>query len=125
VLRLYKKQKLCSSVAIDLLFAPSQGAKRALVYPLRALWRNNPERRCDAPIQMLVSIPKKRLRNAVDRVKMRRRVREAFRLNHQDYPIPEGMRIDLAFIYVANGTEPYQAVEQAVRKILKELKIEN
>lgn len=123
MLRLYKKQKLCSSVAIDLLFASSQEAGKALVYPLRALWRNNPTRRCDAPVQMLISIPKKRLRNAVDRVKMRRRVREAFRLNHQNYSIPEGMRIDLAFIYVANNPEPYSAVEQAVCRILGKLAV--
>lgn len=116
--RLYKKQKLCSTVAIGLLFGSAPGTHRTLTYPLRAVWRENPGRRCDAPVQMLISIPKKRLRHAVDRVKMRRRVREAFRLNHQSFPFPEGARIDLAFIYVGSNLEPYTAVEQAVRRIL-------
>lgn len=116
--RLYKKQKLCSTVAISLLFASAPGTHRTLAYPLRAVWRGNPGRRCDAPVQMLISIPKKRLRHAVDRVKMRRRVREAFRLNHQSFPLTEGSRVDLAFIYVGSVPEPYSAVEQAVCRIL-------
>lgn len=120
-MRLYKKQKLCSSVAIDLLFASGADSRRALAYPLRAIWRENPGRRCDAPLQMLISVPKKRLRHAVDRVKMRRRVREAFRLNQSAYPLPEGARVDMAFIYVANGLESYAAVEQAVCRLLDKM----
>ena len=125
-LRLYKKEKLCSAIAISQLF----GAERpkdsstaeihsALAYPLRCVWRENNRRRSDAPIQFLISIPKKRLRHAVDRVLMRRRVREAFRLNHQEFPQPGSRRIDVAFIYIGNGTEPYAKVECAVQRLLK------
>lgn len=119
--RLYKKQKLCSTVAIDKLFAPASGAARTLAYPLRAIWRNNPGRRCDAPLQMLISVPKKRLRHAVDRVLMRRRIREAFRLNFESCRLTDDARIDLAFIYVANTPEPYPAVAQAMRRILDKI----
>lgn len=119
--RLYKKQKLCSQVAIDMLFAPGAGCQAALSYPLRAIWRLNPGRRCDAPLQMLISVPKKRLRHAVDRVKMRRRAREAFRLWQHEHPAPEGARVDMAFIYVASRLEPYAAVERAVRRLLRDM----
>ena len=119
--RLYKKQKLCSTVAIDKLFAPASGASRTLAYPLRAIWRNNPGRRCDAPLQMLISVPKKRLRHAVDRVLMRRRIREAFRLNVGSCRLADDARIDLAFIYVANTPESYPAVAQAMRRILDKI----
>ncbi len=117
--RLYKKQKLCSRVAIDMLFASSPGTHRALAFPLRAVWRDNPGRRSDAPVQMLISIPKKRLRHAVDRVKMRRRVREAFRLNHQDFPMPQGARIDMVFVYVSSSLESYDVAEHAMRRLLE------
>jgi len=83
--------------------------------------RRNSRRSSDAPVAFLISVPKKRLRHAVDRVLMRRRVREAFRLNHHSYPLPEGERVDVAFVYVANGTTPYQAVENAVKRLLKGL----
>lgn len=121
-LGLYKKQKLCSATAIEQLFGSGGAEFSRLVYPLRAVARQNDRRRSDAPIAFLISVPKKRLHHAVDRVTMRRRVREAFRLHHQQYPLPEGSRIDLAFIYVANGLMPYAAVERAMTRILDSLK---
>ena len=118
---LYKKQKLCSTRAIDNLFAQGGADFSRLCYPLRAIACRNDRRSSDAPIAFLISVPKKRLRHAVDRVLMRRRVREAFRLNHAEFAMAEGLRIDLAFIYVANELLPYSAVEKAVRKILAAL----
>lgn len=118
---LYKKQKLCSARATEILFAQGGADFSRLCYPLRAIARNNPGRRSDAPVAFLISVPKKRLRHAVDRVRMRRLVREAFRLNHRSYPMPEGIRADLAFVYVADCLLPYSAVESAVKRILKAL----
>ena len=121
MLRLYKKQKLCSPTAIAQLFGRQPDTSSALAHPLRAVWRQNPGRRSDAPAQFMISVPKKRLRHAVDRVAMRRRIREAYRLLHQEYPLPEGARIDVAFIYVANTLEPYARIEKAMRRILTAL----
>ena len=117
--RLYKKEKLCSAVAIEQLFSRDSHTDGALAYPLRAVWRLNPRRSSDAPLCFLVSVPKKRLRHAVDRVLMRRRTREAFRLLHHDHQPAEGRRIDVAFIYIANGTEPYARVARAMSRLLK------
>ena len=47
-------------------------------------------------------MPKKRIRGAVGRVVMRRRIREAFRLNKGAYVGLCGIKVDVAFIYVAN-----------------------
>ncbi len=117
-LRLYKKEKLCSTVAIDMLFSRGETSYATLAFPLRAVWRENPQRHSDAPIQFLISIPKKRLRHAVDRVQMRRRVREAYRLLHHNYALPEGIRLDVAFVYVASELQPYKSVEKAMKRIL-------
>jgi ribonuclease P protein component len=119
--RLYKKEKLCSQIAINQLFAPgADDTKSTLAYPLRAVWRENNRRHSDAPIQFLISIPKKRLRHAVDRVTMRRRVREAYRLNHQQLEV-KGVKIDVAFIFVGAKLIEYSAVERAVKKILTQI----
>ncbi len=117
-LRLYKKEKLCSTVAIEQLFSRSGAVESALAYPLRAVWRHNAKRHSDAPVAFVISVPKKRLRHAVDRVTMRRRIREAYRLCRPAFPMPQGTRIDLAFVYVANALLPYQAVERAVNRIM-------
>lgn len=113
---LYKKQKLCSQIAIDNLF--SGGDLSRLAFPIRMVVRRNDRRHSDAPIAFLISIPKKRLRHAVDRVLMRRRIREAFRLNHAEFALPEGTRVDVAFIYVSNKLESYVHVERAMRRLL-------
>ena len=118
---LYKKQKLCSATAIDMLFGSGGAEFSRLAYPLRAVARRNDGRRSDSPVAFLISVPKKRLHHAVARVKMRRRIREAFRLNHQRFTLPEGCRVDLAFIYVGNKLMHYQATERAMCRILEAL----
>lgn len=117
-LRLYKKEKLCSTVAVEQLFMRGSDTTGALDYPLRAVWRPNPRRHSDAPVAFLISVPKKRLRHAVDRVAMRRRIREAYRLQRHLYPMPPGTRLDLAFVYVADRLMPYSAVHAAMGKLL-------
>lgn len=121
---LNKSDKLCSPTAIDQLF--SRGAdtllpgtiSSAMAYPLRAVWRSEHNRSTGSQVQFLISIPKKRLRHAVDRVKMRRRVREAYRLNRHDFENPDKGPVDLAFIYVANELKDYKTVERSVCRIL-------
>ncbi len=120
-LRLYKKEKLCSNTAINMLFQPGGTSQAMLAYPLRAVWRQNDGRYCDAPMQFLISVPKKRLHHAVDRVMIRRRIREAYRLNHHNYTLPNDAKIDVAFIYIANSLLPYKTIEKAVKKILKNI----
>ena len=89
--------------------------------PCAPVWRENPARHSDAPIAFLISVPKRRLRHAVDRVTMRRRIREAYRLHHQDFNLPQGSRIDLAFVYVGNGLTSYAAVEKAMLRLLADV----
>lgn len=119
-LRLYKIEKLCSETAISRLFARSDREVRtALTYPLRLAWRVDEVRSVKVP-RFLVSVPKKRLRHAVDRVTMRRRIREAYRLNRDI--VPRDMPVDIVFIYVADKLLPYSRVETAVCLLLATVK---
>lgn len=104
-----------------MLFQPNGTSQAMLAYPLRAVWRQNDGRYCDAKMQFLISVPKKRLHHAVDRVTMRRRIREAYRLNHHNYPLAENSRTDVVFIYIANTLLPYKSIEKAIKKILKNI----
>lgn len=121
-LRLYKSEKLCSVTSINTLFDRHAANFTHPAFPIRVFWRVNPERTTGAPLQFLISVPKKRLRHAVDRVTMRRRIREAFRLHHQEFSMPEGVRIDVAFVYVDSKLHSYRRVEQSMLRLLGHIK---
>lgn len=116
--RLYKKEKLCSALAIEQLFARGGAEFSQLAYPLRAVARANCRRHSDSPVAFMISVPKRRLRHAVDRVLMRRRIREAYRLGRDKLQLPAGARIDLAFVYVADKPKEYAAVARAMERLL-------
>ncbi len=121
-LRLYKREKLCSVTAIDRLFASREEACAFLAYPIRMVWRENNAR--GAAAQFLISVPKKRLRHAVDRVMMRRRIREAYRLNRGTAPILAEKPLDIAFIYASSHLESYSRIETAMRKLLAKIQLQ-
>lgn len=124
--RLYKFEKLRSTIAIGRLYdRTAEGTgdcaatpRSILAFPIRAVWRLNEGRVIDCP-QFLVTIPKKRIRHAVDRVTMRRRVREAYRLNRS--LVPADAKLDIAFGYVGNTLTDYAHVERAMQKILSRI----
>lgn len=115
--RLYKIEKLRSEIAIGQLFdRGNPAASSVMAYPLRAVWRVNTSRRTSSCPQFLIAVPKKKLRHAVDRVQMRRRIREAYRLNR--HLIPRDLPLDIAFVYVAADLQTYAAVEKSIIRIL-------
>lgn len=122
-LRLYKKEKLRSLTAIERLFSPRSvpadpPVASVMAYPWRVVWAVNPHRTSVA--QFLITVPKKRLRHAVDRVQMRRRCREAYRLNRHLLPSP-CPGIDIAFIYVANAVTPYHKTQRSMTRMLSSI----
>ena len=127
-LRVYKNEKLCSIKTIDSLFLPamSEGRSAVMAYPWRAVWRMRPaaENKSDNCTRFLISVPKKRVRHAVNRVRLRRQCREAYRLSR--HMLGENMPADVAFIYVGNTIEaPYEVTLRSVHKILKRMADEN
>lgn len=110
-LKLPETTKLCSLTTIDALFA---SGRSALAYPLRIIYTptDKPES------QFLISVPKKRLRHAVDRVQMRRRIREAYRLNRN---LLGNAKFNIAFVYVANSLTDYHRVEAAMKRLLTQI----
>ena len=90
---------------------------------LRAQQRERTEE-AEVPVSVLISVPKKRFKLAVDRNRMKRQVREAYRRNKQS--LSErlnmlGKHIDLAFICITDEQCESQRVTASVRKILRRI----
>ena len=127
-LTLPKYTRLCGTTSVDRLFE-RDAAAWCVSHPLRAVWRPSlpsvmfPGSLGHGTLRFLITVPKKKLRHAVDRVAMRRRVREAYRLCRQDYEtlLPAGTHLDIAFIYTHSSCAEYKQVERAVHRILDKL----
>lgn len=121
-LRLYKSEKLCSRTAVGNLFG-GKGGNATIAYPLRAVFRFH-EQQGEAPAQFLITIPKKKIRHAVGRVLLRRRTREAYRLN-RDLLFPAlqeaGLAVDIAFIYLSADEAPYTLIEAKMQELLRRI----
>ncbi len=131
-LTLRKPEKLRHRQLVGSLF---DLGKSAYEPPLRMVWRVlTPEElqfafRSEVPertgrLQMLITVPKKKRRHAVDRVLMRRRIREAYRKNRLpllDYieSHPEIGAVHLALIYLDDKNADYATVESKIRNLLK------
>lgn len=89
-----------------------------MAYPWRAVWSDT-TRTAPTCSRFLISVPKKRLRHAVDRVTMRRRMREAYRLGRD--LLPKEKHVDIIFIYVANGLTDYASCQKSLKKILNKV----
>lgn len=89
------------------------------VFPLRIVYRLIPLSDAAAsPVQVGFSIPKKRIKKAVGRNRVRRLLKEAWRL--QKHPlylaIPEGQQLHCFLIYTG---EPLLTFDEAKKAILK------
>ncbi len=116
-----KSERLTSQIVIDKLFAG--GNASMAVFPLRVVFMkmDEAEGKEKPPVSILVSVPKKRFRHAVDRNRMKRLVREAYRLNkHILWEALEGKneRLALAFVCITDSLPSFLVVQKSVRKAL-------
>lgn len=109
-----KSERLCSKKVIDALFAG--GNKSFSAFPLRVVYMERPE-----PVsQVLVSVSKRHFKHAVDRNRVKRQIREAYRLNKDILPAGKGFYI--AFIWLSDETFTSQVVTNRIINLLTRIK---
>ena len=108
-----KSEKLCGEQTVDHLY---KNGKRFVVWPLRVTYLQVVE----APTQVLIWAPKALFKHAVDRNKLRRQMREAYRLN-KDIIDGEDMHYQVSFNYIDKEKQPYVIIEKAICKALKRI----
>ena len=94
--------------------------------PFKVLWNiiEQPEHFAAFVVKVAISVPKKSFKKAVTRNKLKRRFREAYRINKSLVYAgdgPKGKEIRAFFIYTAKEELSYKEIEEAVILILKKL----
>lgn len=112
-----KKERLTSKKLIKELF--SKGSSFFL-YPFKTFYlKNLPDVQGG---QVLITIPKKNFKNAVKRNLIKRRFKEAYRLNKQIIQNNQKAASFLVgFVYISKEILPYSEIESKLKIILKRL----
>ncbi len=112
-----KKEKLKSKILIDRLFTEGFSVKK---YPLRLIYLPLEDPSVEFHTTG-VSVPKRNHKKAVDRIKLKRLMREAFRKNK--YLVSNQLDSRYAFMLIYTGREKasYEKLFSATEELLKRL----
>lgn len=116
-----KVERVSGKTRIETIFASGNAF---LTYPFRVVYYKHDADTSSNTNALLISIPKKRLKRAVDRNRMKRLVREAYRLNRSYIDLSSlsnDSNVDIALIYVADKVLPYHIVEKSLIRLLREI----
>ncbi len=110
------EHRLKSKKLITRVFSEGKAVK---AYPVLAIVLQCED---DSPWKAGFSVARKRLPRAVDRNLIKRRMREALRLNFSKYLSDKHQGLAFMLIYADHKVNDYQVLERSVCRILKELK---
>ena len=115
-----KEERICSDRQIEKLF--KEGAS-FINYPLRILWMETDEG-VDVPVKILVSVSKRKVHNAVDRNKVKRLIRESYRLNKAvlyDRMAASGKCATIAFLWLSNEPGQFSRIAEKMHEALEKI----
>ena len=113
-----KRERMVSKRLIEKLFG---GGNRSMTaFPLRVVCMQQERQQGAEPVQVLVSVSKRHFKHAVKRNRVKRQVREAYRLNKRLLVsrVPADRQMAVAFIWLADDLQDSERVERSVKRLL-------
>jgi len=115
-----KSERLCSKKLIKELF--NRGSS-FYTHPFKVIFLPNPDQEV-VQHQLLISVPKRNFKKAVDRNKIKRRIKEAYRLNKKHFPVDANNPLMIAYIYTAKESLKYELIQEKLKNSLLRLSTE-
>ncbi|WP_315366190.1 ribonuclease P protein component [Prevotella koreensis] len=121
---LEKRERISSKKTIDRLFCGGQ-SKAMSAFPLRAVYAVMPREKGGSEAAMMVSVPKRMFKRAVKRNRVKRQVRESYRLNKHVLKdalesMPE-MTLLVAFVCIDDKLHSSTKISHKVRNLLERI----
>lgn len=115
-----KPERLCSRKSIGKLFSDGNSLFN---YPFKILWLEN---NIDSPVvaRMAVSVPARKVKKAADRNRIKRLVREGWRINKKNLYESEAFQnrsIDIILVYVSDRVYDYELINKSVIELIDKL----
>lgn len=115
-----KSEHLCGDKRINRLFTQGDAF---IAYPMRVMYLIEPKRDAEFA-SVMVSVPKKRFKRAVKRNRLKRLMREAYRLNKQliaEKLDEKQLQIHIAFNYVSDDVLDFTNIDKKMKIALQRL----
>jgi ribonuclease P protein component len=124
--RFTKSERLHLKKDIAVLF---EEGEKSVSYPIRTILKVQKENVTGTEVAMLVSVSKRNFKKAVDRNRIKRQIREAYRQNKEilysrisdRLSENEPIKIHIGLIYTAKIKEPWDLIERKVVRSLLEI----
>ncbi len=113
----HKQERLTGKKSIDLLFAKGKGISNG---PLKLIIKASLSTQI-YPAKAMFVVPKKKFKRAHDRNLLKRRMREAYRINKNTFYTmlnDKGLKVSCALLYMSGKTDTYAAIEKSLIDLL-------
>ena len=116
---LKKQERMVSRKLMETLFGG--GGQSMIAYPLRVVYMKRERQAGDAPLQILVSVSKKRFKHAVDRNRVKRQVREGFRKHKHTLweALTDNEQLLLALVWLSDRHVSTQEIESRLAGLVQ------
>lgn len=118
-----KEERLCNRKTIDFLFTANDKIKFT-EFPFMVIAKEIENNNQKFPAKMMVSVSKRKIKLAVNRNLMKRRIKEAYRLQKNEFYNKlksQNKGLILCFIFLGNKPVSYELIDQKIIVLLNRL----